>query len=81
MLFGPDKVFVTLDPAAQKPVFSVYTINYNRLEVKIYAVQPADWPDFQRLPARVPAHRPPGLAIPGRLVADKTLPVESRPIS
>ncbi len=75
MLFGSDKVFVTLDPAAQKPVFSVYTINYDKLEMKIYAVQPADWPDFQRyLREGQRTDRP--ASPPGRLVADKTLPVE-----
>ena len=57
VLFGPGETFVTLDPAAKKPVFSVYAINYPRLDVKIYAVQPSDWPAFQTVPARLPAHR------------------------
>jgi uncharacterized protein YfaS (alpha-2-macroglobulin family) len=46
MLMGPDEIFVTLDPAAQKPVVSLYTINYNELDVQVYAVKPSDWPAF-----------------------------------
>jgi len=45
-LVGPDNIFVTLDPSTQQPALSLYTINYNKLDVKIYAVQPSDWPDF-----------------------------------
>src|SRR4030066_44057 len=43
LLVGPDSIFIALDPAASKPTFSVYTINYTKLDVKIYAVQPSDW--------------------------------------
>ena len=38
VLVGPDQTFLTLDPAADSPVFSVYTINYAKLDVQIYAV-------------------------------------------
>ena len=77
VLFGPQQTFVTLDPSASKPVFSVYTINYSKLDVKIYAVQPSDWPDYKsylREYQRTDAQ----LKMPGRLVLDKTLPVESQ---
>jgi hypothetical protein len=77
MLFGPDKIFVTLDPAASKPVFSVYTINYTKLQLQIYAVQPGDWLDFQRyLREHQRTDRP--ASPPGRLVMEKSLPVESK---
>jgi uncharacterized protein YfaS (alpha-2-macroglobulin family) len=46
MLMGPDDIFVTLDPASHKPVLSLYTINYNELDVQIYAVKPSEWPAF-----------------------------------
>ena len=59
VLSGPDQIFVTLDPTAQEPVFSVYAMNYPRLDVKIYGVQPADWPAFKQYLARIPAHRQP----------------------
>ncbi len=45
-LIGPDDVFVTLDPSATDPVLSLYTMNYSRLKVQVYAVEPSDWPDF-----------------------------------
>jgi uncharacterized protein YfaS (alpha-2-macroglobulin family) len=47
VLVGPGQNFLTLDPAAEKPVFSVYAINYSSLNVKIYAVQPGDWSQFK----------------------------------
>ncbi len=75
-LTGPDLDFVTLDPAAEKPTFSVYTINYNKLDVKIYAVQPSNWPDYkvylQEYHRQDPPPRP-----PGKLVFDETVPVEA----
>jgi alpha-2-macroglobulin len=42
-LFGPNRNFVTVDPIAAQPAFSVYAINYNQLAVKVLAVQPTDW--------------------------------------
>ncbi|MCK4727026.1 MAG: hypothetical protein KAT29_14540, partial [Anaerolineales bacterium] len=75
-LTGPDQALVTLDPAADKPTFSVYTINYNKLDVKIYAVQPTDWPEYmvylQEAYRQDPPPRP-----PGNLVFDETVPVEA----
>ncbi|MDD5369457.1 MAG: alpha-2-macroglobulin family protein [Anaerolineaceae bacterium] len=75
-LFATNQPLVTLDPASKKTVFSVYAINYPRLDVKIYAVQPADWLaykqfliDYRQKNAQTPA--------PGRLIADKTIPVEA----
>lgn len=47
LLIGPQKNFITIDPYSQKPELSLYTINYSKLDVKIYAVQPEDWPKFQ----------------------------------
>ena len=76
VLVGPDQNFLTLDPAADSPVFSVYTINYAKLEVQMYAVQPSDWlaykqylRDYQRTDIPV--------KVPGRMVMDQTLAVES----
>ena len=76
MLSGPDKPFLTLDPAAKKPVFSVYTINLNSLDVKIYAVQPADWINFKLFLRNYQQTNALGTP-PGRQVMDKPLPVES----
>ena len=38
VLFGPDEIFVTMDPADQNPALSLYTINHNKLNVEIYQV-------------------------------------------
>ncbi|HSF80912.1 MAG TPA: alpha-2-macroglobulin family protein [Anaerolineales bacterium] len=75
-LIRQEQVLVTIDPAAKKPVFSVYAINYNELDVKIYAVQPSDWPAFKKyLNEYYRTDITPQL--PGRLVLDKSLPVEA----
>jgi alpha-2-macroglobulin len=75
-LTGPGQTLVTLDPASKKPLFSVYALNYPRLDVKVYAVQPSDWPDFQTY-LRNYQRTDAGLKVPGRLVLDRTLPVEA----
>jgi uncharacterized protein YfaS (alpha-2-macroglobulin family) len=76
LLVGPGQPFVTLDPSAPKPVFSVYAINYSSVNVKIYAVQPADWPDYLRyLGDWQSQDNPPSL--PGQLVFDKAIDVQA----
>ncbi len=42
-LTGPGRSFVTLDPAAGAPAFTVYSVNFERLRVRAYAVGPEDW--------------------------------------
>jgi len=79
VLAGPGQVFVTLDPSTgsgqapstNKPVFSVYAINYNRLRARIYSVQPADWPAFKTYLREWQRDNPP--SIPGTLVSDQNL--------
>jgi len=46
ILFGPDEIFVTLDPVDENPSLSLFTMNYNKLNVEIYSVVPSDWPAF-----------------------------------
>ncbi|MFZ6027041.1 MAG: alpha-2-macroglobulin family protein [Chloroflexota bacterium] len=76
VLVGPDETFVTLDPVAQKPSLSVYAINYDRLNVELYAVQPADWPAFQLyLRERGRSDNPPSL--PGRRVLDTSIDTDA----
>ena len=43
VLSGPNNPLVTLDPSAENPILSVYTINYRELDVRAYAVEPSDW--------------------------------------
>ncbi|GIV76381.1 MAG: hypothetical protein KatS3mg050_0775 [Litorilinea sp.] len=45
-LTGPSEPFVTLDPTTSRPVFTIYSVNYERLRARVYAVQPEDWPAY-----------------------------------
>jgi uncharacterized protein YfaS (alpha-2-macroglobulin family) len=75
-LFGPEEVLVTLDPAAKRPILSLYAINYARLKVRAYQVQPSDWAGFKTyLQEYRRQDNPPDP--PGRLAMDKTIPVEA----
>ncbi len=76
-LFGPGQPLVTLDPSLQAPIFSVYSMNYSKLTVKAYAVQPSDWPAFQQYMIDYPRNLEAKTVPPGRLAIDKTLNVES----
>ena len=75
ILIGPEGILVTLDPAAEEPVLTLYTINYTRLDVKIYAVEPSDWPAFKEY-LREYQRTDITLKPPGRLVKDETLRLE-----
>jgi uncharacterized protein YfaS (alpha-2-macroglobulin family) len=74
--------FVVLDPAA-KARFSVYSINYNSLKVRLYSVTPDDWAafaDYMKIASGYDdgssrKQRTP----PGRLVFNKTLEVKAVP--
>ncbi len=48
VLVNTGQNFLTLDPSASKAVFSVYAINYKKLNLKVYAVQPTDWPAYKQ---------------------------------
>jgi uncharacterized protein YfaS (alpha-2-macroglobulin family) len=74
VLVGPGQNFVTLDPAAKKPVLSVYAVNYSSLDVKIYTVQPADWLAFKTY-ARDRTRRDNPPVMPGKLVFDGSIPL------
>ncbi|MEE9508153.1 MAG: Ig-like domain-containing protein, partial [Anaerolineales bacterium] len=75
-LTGPDKFLVTLDPGSSEPIFSVYSLNYNKLDVKIYSVQPEEWPNFKEYLNEYHRQDPPP-APPGRLVLDETMNLEA----
>jgi uncharacterized protein YfaS (alpha-2-macroglobulin family) len=75
LLMGPDEIFVTLDPASTEPVLSLYTINYDKLDVRIYAVEPSDWPAFlEYMYEYQRTDTPPDP--PGELVLDETKRLE-----
>ncbi len=75
-LYGTGGYFVTLDPTAPKPVFSVHSVNYTHLDLSIYAVQPSDWPAFMAYLEDFQRNNAPS-QVPGRQVLNKSLPVEA----
>ncbi len=77
-LYSQGGSFVILDPTA-KPTYSIYSTNMPSVKVKVLAVTPQNWEEF-RLYMRNAYYdeqkRPP---IPGRLVVNKTLPIQTKP--
>ena len=75
-LSGPDG-FVVMDPAAPTRC-SVFSINYTKLNVRLYSVTPDDWPKwrayhgYQEGPKTKPAP-------PGRLVFSKSISIRKAP--
>ncbi len=76
VLFGPNEIFVTLDPADANPALSLFTINHNKLNVEIYQVEPADWSDFL-LYLREYQRTDLQLSPPGKKVFDEFVNIES----
>lgn len=72
LLVGPGDTFLTLDPASPNPVYSVYAINYDTLNVKIYSVQPSDWPRYTNY-LREWQQTDKAPVMPGTLVSDKAV--------
>ncbi len=72
VLANPGQNFLTLDPSLSKKVFSVYTINYSKLKLKVYAVQPGDWPQYIQYLKNWQQTNVPS-KMPGRLVENKVL--------
>jgi uncharacterized protein YfaS (alpha-2-macroglobulin family) len=76
-IYAPGTPFVVLDPAAS-PRFSVFTVNFRRLDVKAYAVSPEDWNDFQlHLQSYYREENP--TTPPGRLVLSTKVAIEYQP--
>jgi uncharacterized protein YfaS (alpha-2-macroglobulin family) len=75
VLVNTGQNFLTLDPTASKAVFSVYAINYKKLNLKIYAVQPTDWPAYKQY-LRDWQQTDAAPKMPGRLVEDKSLSLD-----
>ena len=46
MLTGPNDAYIMLDPSSASPVFTVYSVNYEKLRVRAYAVTPDDWQKY-----------------------------------
>ncbi|MFC1610873.1 alpha-2-macroglobulin [Myxococcota bacterium] len=71
--------FVVLDPAA-KGTYSVFSVNFERLKVELFAVEPGDWPkfaEFMRGAGWRSAAK--GKKLPGRRLLNRTIKVAGQP--
>lgn len=76
VLFGPGQTLVTVDPALDQPGLQLYALNYSRIDLDIYRVEPANWPAFQdylRKYQRNEGNPTP----PGELIREGTMPIEA----
>jgi hypothetical protein len=71
-LIGPQKFVVTLDPAAKKPVFNFYAVNYDKVKVQVYSVKPEDWEVFSEYFDKW-QQTDKMIQIPGKLVLDELM--------
>ena len=67
-----------LDPTA-KPTFSIYSTNHSAVKVRLYAVEPQDWRQFQDYVRHMNYDDGKRPAIPGRLVYDEVVAIASKP--
>ena len=75
-LIGPAERFITLDPSASDPSISLFVMNYEKLDVQIFAVQPSDWKAFLKyLDEYRWTDKPQGP--PGKLLLDETRNVDT----
>lgn len=75
-LTGPNNNFITLDPSSSKPVFTIYSVNYDKARVRAFAVTPELWPDYQSyLNNYAYQENPPDP--PGQQVMDEVVPIEA----
>lgn len=71
-LVGIDSNFITLDPSSAGAVYSIYAVNYKKLDIKIYSVKPSDWPAYKNY-RTIRRHTKKPENLPGVLVADYIL--------
>jgi len=76
VMYGPNQTIVTMDPADVNPALSLFTINFNKLNVEIYQVQTADWPDFTQY-LRDYQRTDVQLTPPGKKVFDGAINIEA----
>ena len=75
-LYGPEKRFITLDPAASAPSIPFYVMNYDKLDVQIFRVQPSDYQDYLRYLDEYRWTDEPR-DLPGELLLDETRSVDA----
>lgn len=75
-LTGPNNNFLTLDPSSSKPLFTIYSVNYDKARVRAFAVTPEVWADYQSyLNNYAYQENPPDP--PGQQVLDEVVPIDA----
>jgi alpha-2-macroglobulin len=81
-LVSSGKAFVVLDPSGP-PAFSVYSVNYPTLKVRLYRVAPEDWDKFARYMRFVNEYyedtKVKQMVPPGQLISTRTVEVKGKP--
>ena len=77
-IYAPGNGFLVLDPGANKPAYSVFTINYDKLAVQAYSVKPEDWPAYQTWLQNYSQNQQ-SPAPPGQRVLDQTVNIGGQP--
>ena len=77
-LYAQGGFMTVMDPTA-KATFSIYSTNHSTAKVKLYAVEPKDWRQFQQYVQRLNYDDGKRPAIPGRLVSDETVSIANKP--
>lgn len=77
-LYSQGGFMSVLDPTA-KPSFSVYSTNQPSMKVKMYSVDPTNWSQFQQFIRYLNYDDGKRPTIPGRLVSDETVSIQTKP--
>ncbi len=77
-LYAQGGYMTVIDPSS-KPTFSIYSTNLNNVKVRLYAVEPQNWRQFQQYVARLNYDDGKRPAIPGRLVFDEVVAIAAKP--
>lgn len=77
-LYAQGGFMTVLDPTA-KPTFSIYSTNQSAVKLRMYDVEPENWHQFQDYVRHINYDDGKRPAIPGRLVVDKVLTIQTKP--
>ena len=77
-MYAQGGFMTVMDPTA-KPTFSIYSTNHSTAKVRLYAVEPKDWRQFQQYVQRMNYDDGKRPTIPGRLVSDETVSIANKP--
>src|SRR5260221_12031096 len=77
-LYAQGGPMTVIDPTS-KPTYSIYSTNHSSVKVRMYAVEPKDWRQFQNYLRHLNYDDGKNPPIPGRLVSDKIVSIANKP--